>query len=106
MREVYVPKLLEAWLRSDSATLKELCKEDVLTKLMHDIAARKKEKVSPDPNVLSVDHAEVGVDYKRTPSFDIQPAFLVLLKVTLCSLPSHALLLANMHPACFPDYIF
>jgi len=59
MREVYVPKLLEAWLRGDAQTLKHLCKEDVLTKLLHDVAARKKERVSPDPHVLSVDHAEV-----------------------------------------------
>jgi len=78
-----VPKLLEAWLRSDRATLKELCKEDVLTKLMHDIAARKKEKVSPDPNVLSVDHAEVGADHnKRSHAFDIKHTLLVLLKFT------------------------
>ena len=83
MREVYVPKLLEAWLRSDSAVLKELCKEDVLTKLMHDIAARKKEKVSPDPNVLSVDHAEVGWHLLGLPPF-FATCFLALICPLSC----------------------
>ena len=30
-----------------------------MTKLSHDIAERKKERIFLDPNVLSVDHAEV-----------------------------------------------
>lgn len=62
MRDVLVPELIGGWLRGDKQVLEYHCKKDLVKRLMHDIGERKKEKILIDPNVLSVDHAEVIVD--------------------------------------------
>jgi len=62
----FVPRLLEAWIRGDKKFLKHWCQDDTYKKLSNDIKQREQEQVVVDPNILSVDFAEVIVDPSLT----------------------------------------
>jgi len=61
MQNTHAPRLLSAWLRGDTVALRDWCSQDVCQRLNLDIAARKKERLIFDPNVLNIDHCEVVI---------------------------------------------